>query len=66
VIEKSTVPIKTAEALARVLSSNEEAKGGKKFLGSSQLAQFCWGRWDGYGFGFNDMKCSNCHVLAND
>jgi len=30
VIEKSTVPIKTAEALARVLSSNEEAKGGKK------------------------------------
>lgn len=30
VIEKSTVPIKTAEAIARVLSANETANGGHK------------------------------------
>ncbi|CAE7600360.1 UGDH [Symbiodinium natans] len=30
VIEKSTVPIKTAEAIARVLTANEEANGGRK------------------------------------
>lgn len=30
VIEKSTVPIKTAEAIARVLSANEAAAGGSK------------------------------------
>ena len=43
VIEKSTVPIKTAEAIARVLSANEAATGGSKNLGCREWMEMATG-----------------------
>ena len=42
-IEKSTVPIKTAEAIARVLSANEAAAGGSKNLDCREWMEWVTG-----------------------
>jgi hypothetical protein len=48
VIEKSTVPIKTAEAIARVLSANEAAAGGSKNLDCREWMEWVTGSWIHY------------------
>ena len=55
-IEKSTVPIKTAEAIARVLSANEAAAGGSKNLDCRE-----WMEWV-TGFEFHEEATSRSQL----